>query len=183
MSVLYLPTCPTDCTGSVQAVSFNECAPETHWGEISKVYLAPADLADFADVTSLAEWTGKLADTGDDKIRTLIGIGEKPEPEQTEVPISGDRVVTGYKKFVVNFEVDETNETNYNFLAMSECGGKYKIWYETSDGILYGGNAGLEVSIKANEIIPKERTAIVKHVYKISWQSKQHPYRCTSPMA
>ena len=183
MSVLYLPPCPTDCTGSVQSVSFNECAPETHYGEISKVYLGPSDLADFADVTSLAEWVGKLADTGDDMIRTLIGMGDKPEPEQTETPISGDRIVFGYKKFLFNFDVDETNETNYNFMAMAECGGKFKVWYETSDGILYGGNAGLEVSVKVNEIIPRERTGVVKHIYRFSWQSKQHPYRCVSPMA
>lgn len=183
MSVLYLPPCPTDCSGSLQSVSFNECAPETHWGEISKLYVGPADLAAFLDVSALAEWTAKLADTGDDKIRTLIVIGEQPEPEQTEVSISGDRVVVGYKKFIINAEIDETNETNYNFLAMSECGGKYLMWYETSDGILYGGNEGIEVSLKMNQIIPKERTGIVKIMVKASWNSLHHPYRCVSPMA
>jgi hypothetical protein len=167
----------------VQSVSFNECAPETHWGEISKLYVGPADLAAFLDVSALSEWTAKLADTGDDKIRTLIVIGEQPEPEQTEVSISGDRVVVGYKKFIVNAEIDETNETNYNFLAMSECGGKYLMWYETSDGILYGGNEGIEVSLKMNQVIPKERTGIVKIMVKASWNSLQHPYRCVSPMA
>jgi len=183
MSVLYLPPCPTTCEGSLQSVSFNECAPETHWGEISKIYVGPADLAPFLDVSALAEWTAKLADTGDDKIRTLIVIGEQPEPEQTEVPISGDRVVTGYKKFIINAEIDETNEINYNFMAMSECGGKYLIWYETSDGILYGGNDGIEASMKMNQVIPKERTGIVKILAKVSWNSKQHPFRCVSPMA
>lgn len=180
---MYLPPCPTDCSGSLQSVSFNECAPETHWGEISKLYVGPADLEAFLDVSALAEWTAKLADTGDDKIRTLIVIGEQPEPEQTEVPISGDRVVIGYKKFIINAEIDETNETNYNFLAMSECGGKYLMWYETSDGILYGGNEGIEVSLKMNQIIPKERTGIVKIMVKASWNSLHHPYRCVSPMA
>ena len=183
MSVLYLPPCPTDCSGSVQAVSFNECAPERHWGEISKVYVGPSDLADFADVTSLAEWTGKLADTGDDKIRTLICIGEQPEPEQTEIFTSGNRYAYSPKKFLINFEIDETNDANYTFLSMSECGGKFKIWYETSDGILYGGSAGIEATLKMNQVIPKEREGLVKFMCQAKWQASQHPYRCTSPMA
>ncbi len=54
MSVLYVPPCPTTC-GSVADVSFNDCAPEFHWGEISKIYIADADHAGFTDVSSLAE--------------------------------------------------------------------------------------------------------------------------------
>ena len=83
MSNLFLPVCPTDCESPQQPVSFSTCAPEYHWGEISKVYVAPADLLTF-DLTQLANWTSRLADTGDDKIRTLIGLGDMPEPEITE---------------------------------------------------------------------------------------------------
>lgn len=183
MSNLYLPPCPTGCSGSVADVLFDECTPETHWGEVSKLYLTDLDFPGFTDVSDLAEWTANLGDSGDDKIRTFIVIGEQPEPEQTEVPISGDRTVVGYKKFILNLEIDETNDTNYNFLMMSECGGKYLAWYETSDGMLYGGNDGIEVSLKMNQIIPRERTAIVKIMVKVSWSSLQHPFRCISPMA
>ena len=183
MSVLYVDPCPTTCSGSVAAVSFNECAPETHWGEVSKVYITESDFAGFTNVAALPEWTANLADTGDDKIRTLIVIGELPEPETTEVPLSGDRVAIGYKTFNLNFTIDETNETNYNFLLMSECGGKYLIWFETSDGILYGGNDGIEVSLRMNQIIPRERTALVTIECKATWKSLQSPFRCVSPMA
>lgn len=183
MSVLFLPPCPVTCSGSVSDVSFNECAPETHWGEVSKIYITESDFAGFTDVTDLAEWTANLSDTGDDKIRTLIVIGELPEPETTEVPISGDRIAIGYKTFNLNFAIDETNETNYTFMLMSECGGKYLIWYETSDGILYGGNDGIEVSLRLNQVIPRERTAIVTIVGKATWKSLQSPFRCDSPLA
>lgn len=182
MSVLYVPPCPTTCSGSVADVSFNECAPETHWGEVSKVYITEADFAGFTDVTDAAEWLTNLGDTGDDKIRTLIVIGELPEPETTETPMSGDRIAIGSKTFNLNFTIDETNETNYNFLLMSECGGKYLIWYETSDGILYGGNDGIEVSLRANQIIPRERTAMVTIECKATWKSLQSPFRCESPL-
>lgn len=183
MSVLYLPDCPDSCEGYVNPVSFNECAPETHWGEISKVYVAPADL-DLTgfDCSSLSDWTALLADTGDDKIRTLIGIGDMPEPEVTEVSISGDRKAYGFKKFSFNFNIDETNDTNYMFMAMTECNGTYLFWFETSDGILYGGNEGITGSIKMNQVIPESRADIVKIMGVFSWQAQRHPYRCASPM-
>lgn len=183
MSVLYLPPCPVGCSGSLEDVSFNECTPERHWGEISKVYVGPSDLADFLNVSALGEWTTRLADTGDDKIRTLITIGEMPEPEQTEIFTSGNRYAYSPKKYLINFEVDETNETNYLFMVMSACGGKFKIWFETSDGILYGGNSGIEVTLKMNQVIPKEREGLVKFICQAKWQAEFAPYRCTSPMA
>lgn len=190
MSVLYVPDCPTTCSGSLQDVSFNECSPEKHWGEISKIYIAPSDFESvdnagspgFSDVTSLTEWNDNLSDTADDKIRTLIVIGELPEPEVLEVPMSGDRIAIGYKTFNLNFLIDETNDTNYNFLLMSECGGKFLIWYETSDGILYGGNAGIEVSLSLNQVIPRERTGLVTITGKATWKSLQSPFRCDSPL-
>ena len=183
MSVLFIPPCPTDCSGALADVSFNDCAPEWHWGEITKIYIAESNFAGFTDVTSLAEWTTNLSDTADDKIRTLIVKGELPEPETTETPASGDRIAIGYKTFSLPFIIDETNDINYNFLLLSECGGKYKIWYETSDGVLYGGNAGIEVSLRMNQIIPLERTALVTLSGKFTWKSLQSPFRSTSPMA
>ena len=183
MSVLYVPPCPTTCEGAVADVSFNECAPEKHWGEVSKIYIVASNFAGFTDVTDLAEWTTNLSDTADNKIRTLIGIGDLPEAEITEVPMSGDRVAVGYKTFNLPFEIDETNETNYAFLLMTECGGKYKIWFETSDGILYGGNAGIEVSFRANLLIPRERTALVKFMSNSTWKSLKSPFRSASPLA
>jgi hypothetical protein len=183
MSVLFIPPCPTTCSGFVADVSFNECAPEYHWGEVSKIYITGLNFPGFFNPASLAEWTAALSDTADDKIRTLIVIGELPEPETTEVPTSGDRIAIGFKTFNLNFEIDETNDLNYNFLLMSECGGKYLIWYETSDGILYGGTEGLEVSIRLNQIIPRERTGLVKIMGKATWKSQHSPYRNDSPMA
>lgn len=182
MSVLYVPPCPTDCSGAVGDVSFNECTPELHWGEISKIYIVGSDFAGFTDVSALGEWATNLGDTGDDKIRTLKGIGELPEPEAVEVPYSGDRVAVGYKTFNLAFEIDETNETNYAFLLQSECGGKYLIWFETSDGILYGGNDGIEASVRLNLMVPKERTALVKYLMKATWKSLKSPFRCNSPL-
>lgn len=184
MSVLYLPPCPTTCSAYLADVSFNECTPEYHWGEVSKVYLASTEHPGFMDVSNIAEWTAWLSDTADldTSIRTLVVIGELPEAETTEVSTSGDRIAIGFKTFNLNFEIDETNETNYAFLLMSECGGKYVMWFETSDGLLFGGNDGIEVSLRMNYTIPRERTALQKILGKATWKSLQSPFRCESPL-
>ena len=184
MSVLTLPTCPTDCAGSLEAVSFNECAPEVHYGEVSKVYVARADSADFTNVDIITEWTARLDDSGSDAndIRTLIGIGEIPVPEKTELTLSGDRIIYPPKKFTMLFEVDETNDTNYEFLQASECNLKFKFWYETSDGMLYGGNTGIEAIISGDAPIPKSREEIAKFMFTAKWKSQFSPLRCLSPM-
>jgi hypothetical protein len=189
MSVTILPVCPTDCTGVLENVSFNECAPEVHFGEIAKLYLwvdsTTPPFASQAEYNLTSHWTTHLNDSGTSlsDIREFTVIGDQPEPEQTETPISGDRTVVGYKKFSIVFEIDETNDVNYNFLMHSECNGKYKMNYETADGMLYGGYLGLDVSLKINQVIPRERSAVVKIMGKVTWSSKYHPFRQISPVA
>jgi hypothetical protein len=185
MSNLYLPPCPTACSGSLGAVSFNECAPEIHYGEISKLYVARADAANLANPNVITEWTARLddADQTVDKIRTFIGIGEMAQPEKSELSISGGRTIYSPKGFNILFEVDETNDTNYEWLLESECNLKRKVWFETSDGMLYGGKAGIEAVINADQPIPKGREEVVKIMMSLKWKSKNHPFRCASPMA
>lgn len=189
MSVNVLPVCPTDCTGILDEVLFSDCAPEVHLGEIAKLYLwvdsATPPFASQGEYDNPAHWAGHLSNSGTDidDIRELTVIGDMPEPEQTETAISGDRTVIGYKKFTLNLEIDETNETNYEFLLSSECNGRYKANFETADGILYGGYLGLDVSLKMNQVIPKTRQEVVKIMVKVTWTSKNHPFRQVSIVA
>ena len=185
MSLLLTPTCPTDCSG-LPAVSFDECAPSIHYGEVTKLYMAAADAKDFTNIELIGEWTTRLSEdatTTGDEIRELTVYGELPEAEQTEITISGDRTVVGYKTFTLNFEVDETNDINYEWLMTLECNMKFKIWFETSDGRLYGGNEGILATVRANLLIPKERTEIVKFIGSAKWKSIFSPLVCDSPMA
>jgi len=52
-----------------------------------------------------------------------------------------------------------------------------------ADGILYGGMNGLEVSVKMSQPLPKTRQEVVKMIMKVSWQSKNHPFRQISIVA
>jgi hypothetical protein len=185
MSVLLNPTCPSDCT-DLPAIEKNLCAPEYHYGQIKTFYLAAADAADFTNVEDLAEWTTRLSDsdtiTGDE-IRELPVIAELPEPEQNEIATSWDRIAVGLKQFSIPFNVDETNDVNYNWLLTLECNLTFKLWYETFDGMLYGGNEGIVVTLRANQVIPLESTDLTKFVGTAKWKSQFSPLRCVSPMA
>jgi len=185
MSVLYLPVCPTDCSGAVAPVAFDDCVPELHWGEVSEIYIVGFD-PDFVpftegNITSLAEWLLRMDQEDDDMIRMLTVIGEFTEAEITEVPYSGDRIAIGFKTFNLPFEIDETSQTNYEFLLNLECGGHFRIWFETSDGVRYGGLEGIEASVRLNLVIPRERTALVKFIGNITWKSLYSPFRNVTP--
>lgn len=178
MSLCYLPPCTGACTGSVADVSFVDCAPATHYGEISKLYIVDADFPGFVDVSDIAEWAGKYGESGDGLIRILTVIGDLPEPETTEIPRSGDRVVSGFKTFNLSFTIDETNDINYAFLrTLEQCPGKFIMWFETSDGLFFGGDKGIDVSIKLNMVIPRERTALLTFVGKATWKALTSPCR------
>jgi len=184
MSVLTLQACPTDCTDSLEEVYFNECAGEFHYGEISKLYVAGANAADFVSPDLLPEWTTRLSDTGSgaDDIRTLVGIGELPEPEQTETSVSGNRTIYSPKTFNLTFDVDETNDTNFNFMLATYCNTKKKVWIEMSDGMLYGGKTGIELVLKGSQPLLKGRKDVLKIIFKGKWESASDPLRCISPM-
>jgi hypothetical protein len=184
MSVLITPTCPVSCEGVLVPVDFDLCAPEVHYGEVSKIYIAAVDAADFANIELLAEWTARLSETLVDPnaIRPLTVLGDLPVAEQTEISISGDRTIVGFKQFTLTFEIDETSSINYNFLLTSECNLTFKIWFETSDGQMYGGNEGIIASLRLNLMIPRERTDIVKYMGTLKWKSVFSPLRSLSPM-
>lgn len=49
--------------------------------------------------------------------------------------------------------------------------------------MLYGGKTGIEAVINADQPIPKGKEEVVKIMMSLKWKSKNHPYRCDSPMA
>ena len=191
MSVLIPITCPVGCEGALVPVNFDLCAPEVHYGEVSKIYLADADAASFvsyAAIETAAAWQARIdltdpqTTTGPNVIRVLTVLGDLPVAEQTEISISGDRTIVGAKQFTLTFEIDETNAYNYNFLLTSECNLTFKMWFETSDGMMYGGLDGIIASLRLNLMIPRARTDIVKYMGTLKWKSVFSPYVSLSPL-
>jgi len=178
-----LPICPTDCSGVLPEMSFNDCSPVVARGRVRRLYLGkPTDSA-FADWTDDTEWLIRIDNAAStaDVIRALTVIGTKPQPEYTDLEISDDRRVIGEKTHKIDFKIDEVTDENYDFLRAMECGVQVKAWYATKD-FLYGGNDGINCSIKLDEVIPEGSKELTILQGTITWTSKHSPPRTPNPL-
>lgn len=178
-----LPTCPTDCGDNLPPVEFDECAPVINEGRIDKIYLTNVGNP-LADWTDAVEWGARLDNSAAaaNSILTLNVIGEKPEPTENEQEISLGRKIVGNKTHIVNYAIDETNDTNHEFMRQNECAGQYLMWYETSGGLLFGGTEGIEVSFTSNMIIPQSAEELITYSGKAEWKSRFTEERIPSPI-
>ena len=185
MTTCTTPICADACGDELPQVEFNICAPATNYGQVSKMYITN-DGYPLTDENDLAEWQTRANLPSDDasRILELTVIGDKPLPTVTEVAISKGRTTTGVADHILNLEIDETNQTNYEFMRQTECGSFTKrIWFETYGGLLYGGATGILATIKLGEEIPTGTADLIKIKGTAKWKSKFSPCRTTSPMA
>jgi len=194
MSQPVIPLCPTDCTSIIDVQpEFNECAPEVNVGEITRVFIAGLETTGgydggpcFEDVEDLAEWADRLRTDDNPTGDVVAGVvkGEMPEGDENEIPISGDRVARGLTSYQLNLEIDETNNYNYAMARwLSGCVAKYRVWWETAGGKIYGGNCGVEATAMAKFVTPMERSEIEKIIVTVKWRSRFLPERTDSPFA
>lgn len=176
-------TCPTGCENWLPPVSFDNCDPNVDFGEISHIYVTGQGqfLSDWTDPT---EWATRLDDATEDdetKIRTLVVKGDLPPAESTEVEISNCRTYYSPKKFTINFDVDETNITNHDFMRQIECGGLFTIWF-TSGQYMYGGTRGIDVNIQMNANIGRGCQNLNLLSGMLKWQAKHSPEKIVNPL-
>jgi hypothetical protein len=175
--------CPSNCNTWLPAVDFDDCNPAVDFGEITHIYVTGVGhgLVNWVNTT---EWASRLDDTtlGDDThIRTLIVKGDQPPAESTEYEISNCRVYWGEKKFTVNFDIDETNITNYDFMRQLECGGLFTVWFAT-ENYMYGGTDGIEVTITLNNSITRGCHELNLMSGNMKWNAKFHPEKIDNPL-
>ena len=65
---------------------------------------------------------------------------------------------------------------------LAECGGKYRIWYETHGGYLYGGNEGVKCSIIMDDVLNRGLDEIETLNGVATWRAKFSPERTKSPI-
>lgn len=169
---------------NIPAVSFNEASPEVNFGQIQDVYIAQLDnpLATLLQATLEGRIDNADAAT-ETAIRKLAVIGDKPQPEATEVSISHDRIYKAPRKHTLNFKVDETDELNYTFMntMIANSVNTVLIWYRT-DNKFYGGTEGVEASITLDHIIPESLEEPETIVGKVTWTSNTYPSRADYPL-
>lgn len=196
--------CTTDCDNEVlPPVVFDDCAPEFNKSEITAVYMALPDAADFEDESDPLEWAARLSQNSTppapvgggtatpvkDLIRKLTVIGDKPAPTESSYTGSNQRVSILDRARLINITIDETNDANYDLMRATECGiglaGKF--WYE-SGGKLYGGKSGIKRGIsgqrpvlKLNQVLDRGADAVATFAGTIAWSNLKSEARVPSP--
>lgn len=179
------PTCPTNCDFAIPEVVFDDCSPVVVFSEIRRIFMAKKAAASFTDWTEATEWLARLSQvttTGDDYIRALTVIGDKPAAADVSKDISNGRKIVIGKDHTVNFTIDDVSDQNYEFMRGLECGGEFKFWYETSGGYLYGGNDGFLARVSMNDILNRGTDEIETIAGVVTWRSKFSPERTPSPI-
>ena len=88
---------------------------------------------------------------------------------------------TTYKTHKIEFYIDEVTAENHEFMRVLECGGQVKIWYDSME-YLWGGTAGILVSVKLDEEIPESNKELYKFKGTVTWLSKISPNRISNPL-
>lgn len=179
------PTCSATCDFTLPVVSFNDCAPTVVYSEIRRVFLAKKAAAPFSNWLAPTEWLTRLSQsstTGNDYIRPLTVIGDKPAGAPVVKDISNGRRVTIGKDHTLNFTIDDVTQQNYDFMRALECGGEFKMWYETEGGFMYGGNEGITVRVVADDVLARGRDEIEVINGTLTWRAKFSPERGISPI-
>jgi hypothetical protein len=177
-----LPICPEDCTSNLPIFQFDECNPEINNGEIAWLYYTTPGNP-LQNAGDIAEWDSRLSNStsGASQIRALRVIGEMPAVADNEKEISGGRIQDGVKDFIIQGNIDETNQVNHDALRSMECNtGNQLFWFETRDGLLYGGNTGIEGKIKIKNQIPLTYNDIIVFPWTAKWKERFTPERQAS---
>jgi hypothetical protein len=176
------------CTTTLTPLRADDCTTGVIFGRIDRIYLTKVGDG-LTDWSSSVEWTGRIDNAtaqptnGDPyHIRQLNVIGSVAEPEQNEISISANRFAYSLPEFTVEFSIDDTASTdNYAFMQtlIANNGGIYALWLE-GGGYLYGGNDGVEATIKLSYEVPEDNNDIVRMRGTAKWKGA-FPARIATP--
>lgn len=190
-------TCPEDCDiADIPAVSFEDCNPSIFSSELQEMYVGRSDAVDFDDVTAAEQWTARVSQDGTvpegstyavkDLLRKLTIIGDIPAPQKTTRQISGGREVVTEVKYVVNFEIDDVTDENWQFAQKVQCGkGAYpvKAWPVSKSGHVLGGDSGISGKMAIDHILDRGADGIMRLVGTLTFTTTSFPNRDEFPLA
>ena len=181
-----MPTvsCPNSCETALPEVKFSKCSPNIVLSEIVRIFVGKQSTQPFNNWKDASEWTQRLSETANtaNAIRPLTVIADKPAGSPVVKEISNGRKYNLRKDFTVNIEIDDVSEENYEFMRVTQCGGEYKMWFETAGGRLYGGNEGIDASVVLDNVLGRGKDEIEKITGTASWSDQFSPEMCLSPI-
>ena len=182
-----MPTvsCPNSCETALPEVKFSKCSPNIVLSEIVRIFVGKQTTQPFNNCKDASEWTQRLSETANtaNAIRPLTVIADKPAGSPVVKEISNGRKYNLRKDFTVNIEIDDVSPENYEFMRVTQCGGEYKLWFETAGGRIYGGNEGIDASLVLDNVLGRGKDEIEKITGTASWDDKFSPEMCVSPIA
>lgn len=178
------PTCPTGCGSVLPEVSFDTCSPNVTFGEIQKIFVGMANAEPFTDWTDLSQWEAALAlpVNDPDAIRELNVSADLPAPSVEEIVISLGRKIQSPASHVINVDIDDLSDENYEFARVTSCNSQFKVWFMTGD-YMYGGNDGITANMSLRPVIERGIKSLNKLSGTITWEAKFSPERETSVYA
>ena len=181
-----MPTvsCPNSCETALPEVKFSKCSPNIVLSEIVRIFVGKQTTQPFNNWKDASEWTQRLSETANtaNAIRPLTVIADKPAGSPVVKEISNGRKYNLRKEFTINIEIDDVSEENYEFMRVTQCGGEYKLWFETAGGRIYGGNEGIDASLVLDNVLGRGKDEIEKITGTASWSDKFSPEMALSPI-
>lgn len=178
------PTCPNGCNSLLLENTYDYCVQHIVTGEVSEVFLANGNAQCFTNWKLPTEWAARISTVSmdPDAIRRFRGKGTFPEGTADEIEISLCQKWYSEKTFTLPFDIEDVSDENYEFMRGLECNNIIKGWF-AAGGKLFGGNCGLDVSVKANYKIDAGCKTLHKIMLVFSWESQFSPERTTNPIA
>ena len=181
-----MPTvsCPNSCETALPEVKFSKCSPNIVLSEIVRIFVGKQTTQPFNNWKDASEWTQRLSETANtaNAIRPLTVIADKPAGSPVVKEISNGRKYNLRKDFTINIEIDDVSPENYEFMRVTQCGGEYKLWFETAGGRIYGGNEGIDASLVLDNVLGRGKDEIEKITGTASWSDKFSPEMALSPI-
>lgn len=156
------------CNQPFPALVFEDGCPVVKRGQVYKLFTTnPGVKNELDDVSNLIEWTARLNQsdpveiTDPDPIREWTGIGDWGARDVTDVDLPLGLVFSIPGNKVLNFAVSDLSDENRDAAAEIEAVGTVgaKFWLQADD-ILYGGDTGINGSMRADLVIPAGRNEL-----------------------
>lgn len=184
MSTNTVPVCPSGCYSIMPYLDFSFCSPENAFGEITHIFLASSGAKCFSNWLSLAEWTARLDNDSAsiDAIRFMHVKADLPAGSRDLIETSLGRKSKTPSAYVINLDIDDVSDLNYDFMRLSQCNTQFKMWYVTNDYI-FGGVCGIDVLLNLDYKIDRGSKTIQLITGTITWEDPYAAERGDNPLS
>jgi len=169
------PICPQGCSSILPEISFDLCNPNVTFGEIQRIFIGMADATPFAsgNWTDPTLWEDALSRGAleQNALRQLYVSADLPFASADESVISLGRKIYSSASHVINVDIDDLSQENYDFARSLSCNLQFRVWFFTND-YMFGGQDGLLVMFNLRPIIERGIKSLNKLTGTITWEDK-----------